>query len=40
LDSKPWNIGMDILNEITGYNRNRIFLFKQYMDILREKNEI
>jgi Fic family protein len=31
---------MDILKEITGYQRNRIFLFKQYMDIFSEKNEI
>jgi len=31
---------MDILKEITGYQRNRIFLFKEYIDIFREKNEI
>jgi len=31
---------MDILKEITGYQRNRIFLFKQYIDIFSEKNEI
>jgi len=31
---------MDVLKEITGYQRNRIFLFKQYMDIFSEKNEI
>ena len=30
---------MDILKEITGYQRNRIFLFKQYIDIFSEKNE-
>jgi Fic family protein len=31
---------MDILKEITGYQRNRIFLFKQYIDIFSEKNEL
>jgi len=31
---------MNILEEITGYQRNRNFLFRQYMDIFREKNEI
>ena len=30
---------MDILKEITGYQRNRIFLFRQYLDIFSEKNE-
>jgi Fic family protein len=33
-------VEMDILKEITGYQRNRIFLFKQYRDIFSEKNEI
>jgi len=31
---------MDILNKITGYQRNRIFLFNQSIDIFREENEI
>jgi len=31
---------MDVLKEITGYQRNRIFLFKQYINIFSEKNEI
>jgi len=30
---------MDILKEITGYQRNRTFLFRQYMNIFREKNK-
>ncbi len=31
---------LDILTEITGYKRNRIFVFRQYLDIFREKSEI
>lgn len=32
-------VEMNILKEITGYQRNRNFLFKQYIDIFSEKNE-
>lgn len=33
-------VEMNILKEITGYQRNRNFLFKQYIDIFSEKNEM
>jgi len=33
-------IELGVLKEITGYQRNRIFLFKKYLDVFEEKNGI
>jgi hypothetical protein len=31
---------MEILEEVTGYQRNRIFLLRRYIDIFRDENSI
>jgi hypothetical protein len=33
-------VDIGVLEEITGYRRNRIFVFKQYLDIFMEKNDL
>jgi Fic family protein len=33
-------VELNILEEITGYQRNRIFLLHQYIDVFRDKQEI
>ncbi len=32
-------VDLGVLQEITGYQRNRIFLLRQYIDIFRTENE-
>lgn len=33
-------IELGVLKEVTGYQRNRIFLFEKYIDVFKEENEI